>query len=51
MQAVMKQATVPAIMALMAPPAMSLFLVGAMDAEETLKENYDKQRYLEHIWH
>jgi hypothetical protein len=32
MQAVMKQAMVPAIRALMAPEAMSRFLDGAMDA-------------------
>lgn len=31
-QAVMKQATVPAIIALKAPAAISLFLVGAKDA-------------------
>lgn len=37
MQAVMKQATVPAIMALKAPPAMSLFREGAMDAGENMR--------------
>lgn len=36
MQAVMKQATVPEIRALIAPEAMSRFLEGAMDVSEPI---------------